>query len=128
MQCDLVFVQQPLSYSTDRARISFLMGLLQGNALGWASVVWELESLVTASYSVFTLEIHKVFLSVAEYAIEFHTLSLQAVFSNGLSGLIKDELVSHPEPSKLDKLISLAIRVDSRLHEWRRGRLLSQKP
>lgn len=65
---------------------------------------------------------------MAEYAIQFHTLSagsgwneesLQAVFSNGLSKINKDELVSHPETTKLDELVSLAIRVDNRLWELR---------
>lgn len=57
-QCDLVFQQQPLSYSTDNARIAYLMGLLRVNALAWDTVEWEE---VTASYSAFTSEMRKVF-------------------------------------------------------------------
>lgn len=55
---------------------------------------------------------------MAEYAIEFQTLaaesgwngeSLQAVFVNGLSELLKDELVSHPVSKDSEDLISLSI-------------------
>ena len=75
--------------------------------------------------------LHQGLRSVAEYAIEFRTLSaengwneesLQAGFSHGLSELIKDELVSYPEPTKLEDLISRAIRVDNHLHERTRER------
>lgn len=67
--------------------------------------------------------------SVSEYAIEFRTLaadsgwneaSLQAVFVNGLSELLKDELVSHPVLKDFDELISLTIRIDNRCRERRR--------
>lgn len=64
--------------------------------------------------------------SVAEYVIDFRTLaveagwneeSLQAVFHQGLSEQIKDELISYPEPSDLDKLVALSIRIDNRCRE-----------
>ena len=39
IQCSLVFEQQPATYSTDGSKIAYLMGLLKGNALAWASAV-----------------------------------------------------------------------------------------
>ena len=66
---------------------------------------------------------------MAEYTIAFRTLAAesgwngatqQAAFVNGLSELLKDELVSHPVPKDLDKLISLSIRIDNQCWEWRR--------
>ena len=50
----------------------------------------------------------------------WHKVSLKAVFVNGLSELLKDELVSHPVSKDLDDLISLSIRIDNRCHERRR--------
>ena len=140
LQCGLFFDQQPRTYSTDRLRIAYLIGLLRGEALEWASAAWEKQSPVTATYAAFTEEMRKLFdhpirskdaskrllvlrqggHSVAEYGIEFRTLaveggwndeSLFAVFCNGLNDQLKDEFISYPESSSLDDLISLAIRI-----------------
>ncbi len=149
MQCGLVFALQPLTYATERSKIAYLIGLLRGAALEWASVHWRRQDQVTTTYVAFTTEMTKVFdhpvqgndasmrlfslhqglRSVAEYAIEFRTLavesgwndeSLLAVFINGLSERLKDELVTHPEPVNLDNLIALTIRIDNRCRERRR--------
>lgn len=138
LQCDLVFRQQPLSYATEDSRIAYLVGLLHGKALSWATAVWEQQSPITTSYIAFTAEMKRVFdhpvrgkdaskrllslrqgmRSVAEYSIEFRTLSvesgwnseaLQAAFCNGLNDTLKDELISYPEPSDLEGFITLAI-------------------
>jgi len=149
LQCDLVFSQQPLSYSTEQSRIAYLMGLLRGNALAWAAFLWEKRSPVTTTYAAFSAEMRRVFghpvrgqdaserllsfrqamHSVAEFSVEFRTLSLesgwnneslQAVFSQGLNDAIEDELGSYPEPPDLEGLVSLAIHIDNRLRERRR--------
>lgn len=87
LQCGLVFDQQPRTYPTDRARIAFVIGLLRGEALEWASAAWEKQSTPTANYDAFTAEIRKLFYRpvrgkdaskrlcsvVAEYAIEFRS-------------------------------------------------------
>lgn len=41
--------------------------------------------------------------------------SFQAGYINALSERVKDELVSYPEPVKLDELIKLSIHIDSRI-------------
>ncbi len=149
MQCGLVFALQPLTSATERSKIAYLIGLLRGAALEWASVHWRRQDQVTTTYVAFTTEMTKVFdhpvqgndasmrlftlhqglRSVAEYAIEFRTLavesgwnneSLLAVFINGLSERLKDELVTHPEPVNLDNLIALTIRIDNLCRERRR--------
>lgn len=149
MQCGLVFDLQPNSYATDKARIAFVIELLRGRALDWASALWERQDTCMASYQEFTAEMRKLFdhpvrgkdaanrlfslrqgaRSVAEFVIEFRTLavesgwneaSLQAAFYQGLSEQLKDELISYPEPSDLDSLIALSIRVDNRIRERRR--------
>ncbi|CAB1314011.1 unnamed protein product [Coregonus sp. 'balchen'] len=149
VQCSLVLEQQPYSFASEWAKISFLIGCLRGAALSWATAVWERQSFICFSYSRFTEEMKKVFdhpvcgkdaakrllslrqgpHSVAEMAFEFHTLAaesgwneeaLQGAFRNALTETLKDELMSRDEPDGLDELISLAIRIDNRLWErWR---------
>lgn len=83
MQCGL-FVQQPLTYSSDIANIAY--------TCYEAISVWERQSAVIASYSAFTqvklfdhlvwgkeaskrlMLLHQGSRSVAEYAVEFRTL------------------------------------------------------
>uniref|UniRef100_A0AAY5KUW2 CCHC-type domain-containing protein n=1 Tax=Esox lucius TaxID=8010 RepID=A0AAY5KUW2_ESOLU len=157
LQCGLVFDQQPRTYPTEKSRIAFVIGLLRGDALKWASAIWERQSPYTQTYSDFTSEMRKVFdhpvrgrdaskrlyslhqgvRSVAEYAVEFRTLAeesgwngeaLQAGFYNGLSEQLKDELLSYPETMGLDDTISLAMRVDNRIRERRRERKRGGRP
>ena len=149
LQCSLVFGQQPYTYASDRAKISYLIGCLRGSALTWATAVWESQSDICSTYARFTeelrrnfdhpvrgkdaakrlLSLHQGSRSVAEMAIEFRTLAaesgwneeaLHGVFQNALSAAIKDELVSRDEPNTLEDLISLAIRIDNRRRERRR--------
>ena len=149
LQCSLVFGQQPSTYASDRAKISYLIGCLRGAALTWATAVWESQSDACSSYASFTQEMRRNFdhpvqgkdaakrllslrqgsRSVAEMAIEFRTLAaesgwndeaLHGVFQNALSEVIKDELVSRDEPKTLEELISLAVRIDNRRRERRR--------
>ena len=144
---------QPQTYPTEKARIAYLIGALQGEALAWATAVWEHGSAVCSEYSAFTKEMRRVFdhlvrgreasqrllllhqdsRSVASFAVEFQTLAvesiwneeaLQGVFLNALGGDVKDELTSREESSDLEHLIALAIRVDNRLRERRRERAL----
>ncbi|KAJ7992633.1 hypothetical protein DPEC_G00280700 [Dallia pectoralis] len=43
-QCSLIFELQPSSFPTDRSRIAYLMTVMSGRALTWASAVWEQKS------------------------------------------------------------------------------------
>jgi len=147
-QCSLLFEHQPHSFASDRSRIAYLVNLLKGPALEWASVVWDQQTPICNSYPNFVLEMCNIFDhpvrgrdaakrlqslrqgsgSVAEMAIGFRTLAiqsgwndeaLQGCFHQSLCDSIKDELVSRDEPADLEGLISLSIRVDNRLRERR---------
>ncbi len=68
--------------------------------------------------------------SAADYAIEFRTLAatcewneqaLSARFLEGLSGDIKEEILSRDPPTGLDQLVELAIRLDKRFELRRRA-------
>uniref|UniRef100_A0A674PMM1 DUF4939 domain-containing protein n=1 Tax=Takifugu rubripes TaxID=31033 RepID=A0A674PMM1_TAKRU len=41
LQCSLVFVLQPLTYPSDRTKITFIVNLLSGRATRWAMAVLE---------------------------------------------------------------------------------------
>ncbi|KAI3370011.1 hypothetical protein L3Q82_024433 [Scortum barcoo] len=150
-QCFIVFVQQPSSYSSDNAKIGFVVNLLRGKASDWATALWQANSPVLQSFDSFIAEMKKVFdhpvqgqeavkrlldlrqgsQSVAAYSVDFRilaaasgwdSLALKGIFYKGLAEKIKDELSLRDEPDSLDSLISLAIRIDNRLRERQRER------
>ena len=152
-----MFELQPQTYPTDKAWIAYLIGVLRGEALVWATAVWERSSAACSDYSVFTEEMWRVFdhpvrgreasqrllllsqgsRSVASFAVEFRTLAVESgwneealhgVFLNALGTDVKDELTSREESSDLEHLIALAIRVDNRLRERRRERAIRSSP
>lgn len=151
LQCSLVFTQKPITYSQDHSKIAFIMGLLQGKALDWATAMWQSNSDIHNDYKKFVQELKKVFdhpvqgkeaskrlltirqgsRSVAEYSVEFRTLAaeagwddaaLQTVFVNGLNEQLKDELALKEDSDNLDSIVSLAIKLDNRLRERKRER------
>ena len=67
--------------------------------------------------------------SVSDYAIEFQTLVTDSswegravidTFLHGLTEPIKDELLTRDLPEELDRIITLVIRIDTRLEDRRR--------
>lgn len=124
---------------------------LSGRAEAWATAEWARKSPVCSSVNLFSETLRKVFDRTApgreaaralvglrqgrrraiDYAIEFRTLaadsgwnaaSLCDAFLFGLSDTLKDHLVPLELPSDLDTLISLAIKIDTRLSERERSR------
>ena len=151
MQCELVFVHQPSMFSTDAARVAYVTNLLTGRAAQWATASWSMGASFCLSYRDFVAELRKVFHhpvcgrdpgtrlssiqqgsgSVTEYSVEFRLAaaesgwndqSLRVTFQKGLSDAVKDQLATREEPTSLDDLINLAIRIDGRLRERRRER------
>ncbi|RXN12284.1 Retrotransposon-derived PEG10 [Labeo rohita] len=145
-QCTLIFQLQPSCFPTDSSKVAYIITLLTGKALDWASALWDKESPITSNFQCFLAEMKRVFLhsadrgeagrrllrlsqgsrSAAEFAIEFRTLAtesgwdehaLRAIFHHALSPKLKDELAFRDSPSDLESLIDLAIRVDHRLKE-----------
>lgn len=150
LQCSQVFNQQPQTFASDQAKVSYVTGLLRGRALEWAQAVLG-DSTNPPIYARFLADFKKVFAhpdiaadaakrllslrqglhSVAEYSIDFRILAaesgwndhaLRGAFQFGLNETMKDELASHDESVSLDDLISLSIRLDNRLRERRRER------
>ena len=151
VQCELVFTHQPTRYPTEGSRIAFIMSLLSGRALRWATAaVGQSDSLAT-SYSAFRAEFKFVFdhpedggdaasrlhsiqqgsRSVADYTLEFRILAadsgwgdkaLQSAYRRGLSEAIKDGLL-RDRPTSYNALIELALLMDQRLRERRAERV-----
>lgn len=145
-QCHLSFDLQPAAYPTEHSRVAYVITLLTGKALAWATALYESKSSVCGSFESFSKEMLKVFSpevssrtaankllqlrqgrqSAADYAIQFRTLAaesgwgeqaLLATFYCGLADRIKDQLASWEEAENLESLISRVIRLDNRLQE-----------
>ncbi|KAK3525959.1 hypothetical protein QTP70_011400 [Hemibagrus guttatus] len=145
-QCSLTFELQPSSFPSDRAKIAYVITLLSGKALSWATAVWKAQAPFCSSYTRFVEEFKRVFDhplsgrqasknlltlrqkngSATEYAIQFRTIatgsgwndeSLMVCFLNELSEAIKDDLAIREPACDLETLIDQAIRLDNRLRE-----------
>lgn len=151
-QCSIAFLLQPRFYPNDRAKIAYIISLLTGKALAWASPAWNQDVEFCYDLDEFIEEMKKVFdhpvtgreaskglvtirqgkRSVAEYAVEFRTLAVEVawadaplitLFEEGLSADVKDDLTTKEIPERLDEYIALAIRVDNRIRERIRERI-----
>lgn len=145
-QCTLAFQLQPSSFPTENSKVAYVITLLTGKALDWASALWDQKSPLTINSQHFIDEMKRVFQhpaskgdvdhrllnlsqgtrSAAEFAIEFRTLAtesgwdqraLRATFHHALSPGLKDELAFREPAPNLESLIDMAIRVDHRLRE-----------
>ena len=148
MQCTNVFAHRAVSFASDEVKVSYLVGLLRGRALEWAEARLCGGTELPASYVDFLAEFRGVFdhpsrsseaahrlnelrqgrRTVADYAIDFRTLAVESGWNDaalrsrfvcGLQEQLRDELVFRDEPSSLEPLIALCIRLDSRLRERR---------
>ncbi|KAK3553203.1 hypothetical protein QTP86_031797 [Hemibagrus guttatus] len=149
-QCEVFFSHQPGMYHEDGTKCAFLLSLLMGKALEWASAVWDADPLIRASYSHFEEGIREVFEhpaggkdisvqlmeicqgseSAADYAIWFRTLAAQsewnnaalwAVFRAGLNPALQTELACHVEATSLSQFVATAIRLDNLRRQRRTG-------
>ncbi|KAK3528592.1 hypothetical protein QTP70_005003 [Hemibagrus guttatus] len=149
-QCGVFFSHQLGMYSEDGTKCAFLLSLLMGKALEWASAVWDADPLIRASYSHFEEAIREVFEhpagskdisvqlmairqgsdSAADYAIRFRTLAAQsewndaapwAVFHAGLNPALQTELACHMEATSFSQFVATAIRLDNLWCQRRTG-------
>lgn len=154
-QCSLHLEMSADQFPSERAKVAFVVSLLSGKALAWATPLWDRNDPATASVQSFFQEFRSVFeeparaasaetallnlsqgsSSVGDYAIRFRTLAselswnneaLCATFKKGLSSAIKDVLAAREVPTNLSDLIHLATRIDLRFAE-RREELLQEK-
>ena len=150
VQCELIFTHQPSRYASDGARVAFILSLLSGRALRWATAAVDQSNGLATNYSAFRTEFRAVFdhpedggdaasrlhsiqqgsRSVADYTLEFRILAadsgwgdkaLQSAYRRGLSEAVKDGLL-RDRPTSYNALIELALQMDQRLRERRAER------
>ncbi len=108
LQCSLFMDQQPLLYTTDNSRVSFICSLLTGRALDWVTAVWEGGSMSFPLLTDFLRQFREVFEhttggkeageqlltlrqgrdTAADYSLTFRTLAAQTGWDNGPLKLI----------------------------------------
>uniref|UniRef100_A0AAZ3SS91 DUF4939 domain-containing protein n=1 Tax=Oncorhynchus tshawytscha TaxID=74940 RepID=A0AAZ3SS91_ONCTS len=147
-QCALVFVLQPSSFPLDRSKIAYLITLMSGRVLNWATAVWEQQPAICVSLEGFVGEVKKVFdapfsgreaarkliqlrqdsCSVADYAVDFCTLAVESawnqealfdMFLHDISEEVKDVIAARELATNLDSLIALTIHIDGQFWECR---------
>ncbi|ROJ30503.1 Retrotransposon-like protein 1 [Anabarilius grahami] len=144
LQCELVLEMQPHIYSTDTAKIAFIISQLQGKALQWADSLWTQKGSIVKSYPAFVSHFREVFgkpladssigeklynlkqgnRNVNDYALQFRTLAassgwneqaLITTFCQGLEPNVRLHLAAYEDSEGLERFIQLAIRVGSRM-------------
>lgn len=149
--CRVQFSLQPRTFATEGARVGYVITHLTGRARLWGTAEYDRQTPACATFDRFAEEMLKVFdlgsstaeasqalmsirqgrRTVADYSIDFRTLASRSswnmealvdAFLHSLADYMKDELVSHEQPSSLDEAIALATRIDQRIQTRRRER------
>ncbi|XP_029440274.1 extracellular calcium-sensing receptor-like [Rhinatrema bivittatum] len=143
-KCFMQFALQPSLFLKETMKVTFILSCLEDKALAWASPLWECSDPMLSQLSEFITVFKQTFSdpicqavkshdllhlcqesrTLFEYTVEFMTLAtelgwqgdcLQAIFLDGLSSALKDELAVHETPTSLEDLISLPGKIDHRL-------------
>ncbi len=154
-RCAMHFSLQPRTFSSESAKVAFVLTLLTGKAALWGTAVWERQDRCCTSFQTLSDEMRRVFdrastgreaarilaelkqgeKSVSDYSIEFRTLAVECqwneeaqwdMFLHGLADRIQREIYALDLPTSLNGLIELALRVDARLSRIER-RMLSSR-
>ncbi|KAL0199172.1 hypothetical protein M9458_007712, partial [Cirrhinus mrigala] len=152
-QVKLYFDYQQDRFESEEKRCAFLMTLLTGRALDWASAVWDADPQFKKSVEYFLQQIHEVFeypaggrdistqiihakqgnRTAADYAIEFRILaaqsgwndvSLKAIFYNSLNIDLQTELTCRRENSSFSELVNLTIKIDNLMRQTPKQRTI----
>ncbi|KAL0148819.1 hypothetical protein M9458_055828, partial [Cirrhinus mrigala] len=143
-KCSMYFSLQPVTFASEPSKVALVLTLLSGRAAQWGTAVWENQHPCCASFQLLSEEMRRVFdrailgreaasvledlrqgdRTVSDYSIEFRTLAAECkwneaaqwdMFLHGLADRVQKEIFTMELPADLDGLISLALRVDSRL-------------
>ncbi len=140
LQCSLALEMQPHLYTSDRAKIAFIISLLTGRALQWAETICAQASTVTQSLPNFKEHFLEVFgrpvgdssvgeqlyhlrqvsISINDYTLKFRTLaaasgwnerSLLTTYRQGLEPRLRLQLAAYDDSCRLERFIQLSIYV-----------------
>ncbi len=143
LQCSLALEMQPHLYTTEKAKIAFIISLLTGRALQWAETIWTQAGTVTRSLDNFVAHFREVFgtpaggssageqlynlrqgnMSINDYALKFRTLAAASEWNErSLLTTYRQELESRLHLAAFDntigleRFIQLSIRVANHMH------------
>ncbi|KAI3362617.1 hypothetical protein L3Q82_001622 [Scortum barcoo] len=151
VHCDLHFKNDPAAFSSEQARVAFMVSHLTGRAAAWATAEWARGAAVCQNVKDFSQTLSRMFDNtspvreasralfnlrqrnrrVMDYAIEFRTLAADSgwnevaisdAFVSGLNEEIKDHLAPMELPGNFESLVDMATRIDNRLQERERER------
>uniref|UniRef100_A0A670ZB52 Gypsy retrotransposon integrase-like protein 1 n=1 Tax=Pseudonaja textilis TaxID=8673 RepID=A0A670ZB52_PSETE len=154
-QCQLFISLRPEDFPTDRSKVGFMISLLTGQAANWATPLLVQDSPLLNNFQGFLQQMRVMFenpikiqtvdrrlrdinqgkRSLQEYIAEFRLLCMDsnwnepahmAAFQEGLSDAIKDELVHAEGALTLDALIVQCLRIEARLYQRGRKRLVME--
>ncbi|KAI5630169.1 nephrocystin-4-like, partial [Silurus asotus] len=147
-QVSLYIEMQPQRFPSERARVAFLISLLTGRALAWASMLWSVESPAITSFAAFTtrltevfgtstsvtstadqlLELHQGTDSVVDYSLRFRMLvapsgwneaALLGTYRRGLNQELQMAMAPYDDTLGLEAFIQRSIHLSQRLTAWR---------
>ncbi|KAI2646996.1 Transposon Tf2-9 polyprotein [Labeo rohita] len=147
LQCSITFATYPSVYSSDSAKIGYVISCLTGSALRWAESVWSQAGPAVSSFSAFARHFMEVFgrtdhessageelynfrqndLSVHEYTIRFRTLAaasgwnekaLVTTFHQGLEPNLRLMLAPYDDSIGLERFIQLSLRCSARVTSY----------
>lgn len=150
-QCKLFIELRDRDFTSDKAKVSFIISLLKGQAAKWATPLLVAPSPLLTDYQGFLQHLQTAFDnpvrastanrriralkqgkgSVALYSTEFQLLAqdldwneaaLRDQFMEGLSDEVQDELARVECPPTLQGVITLCLRIDGRLDSRRHTR------
>ncbi|KAL0183658.1 hypothetical protein M9458_019354, partial [Cirrhinus mrigala] len=130
LQCSITFATYPSVYSSDSAKIGYVISCLTGSALRWAESVWSQAGPAVSSFSAFARHFMEVFgrtdhessageelynfrqndLSVHEYTISgWNEKALVTTFRQGLEPNLHLMLAPYDDSIGLERFIQLYI-------------------
>ncbi|KAL0168697.1 hypothetical protein M9458_036919, partial [Cirrhinus mrigala] len=145
-QVKLYFDHQKDKFTSEEKRCAFLMTLLTGRALDWASAVWDSDLRIKHSLDYFIELLREVFeypaggrdistqiinikqghRTAAEFTIEFRMLaaqsgwndvSLKDMFYNSLHPDLQTELACRRDDLSFSEFVSVAIKIDNLMRQ-----------
>ncbi|KAL0173249.1 hypothetical protein M9458_033560, partial [Cirrhinus mrigala] len=145
-QVKLYFDHQGEKFESNEKKCAFLMTLLSGRAIDWASAVWDSDVQIRRSVDYFLEQLREVFeypaggrdistqiinlkqgnRTAAEHAIKFCTLaaqsgwndtSLTVMFYHSLNADLQTELACRREDLSFTDFVSLTVKIDNLMRQ-----------
>ncbi len=144
LQVSLNIEMQSQKFSSERAKVAFLISLLTGRALLWARAIWNSQTTIINSFDAFSAHFKEVFglstgsLSVADqlihlhqgdssasdYTLQFRTLAvsygwneaaLLTAYRQGLDPRIRAQMAIYDDNVGLESFMQKAVKISQHL-------------